>query len=310
MPVYDTGQFFRERGLQKPGLIEDDRCCLGCGYQLRGLREGHRCPECGRPITALQGQGLSEVPTGLLRRLARMLALGWLAWATGMAMWFWIYYGWFFRALYMLAPMMIIFNLTAILGGIRVWSAIEESQTLAQRRVLTATRWLVAVGSVLLVLLVVARTLWTGVMLGGAFVGLATLTALCWLGVQTLACTLLQRLAIAGHDNQLADRLGNVIWAIGLSGAFVTPFFGVTQMLVLRSGVAPTCCWGGYLFVVGLLIAQVVFCHALLRLHGMVRWSIKYRNQYDAKTARMVDRIDQARTRDGGESPVFIRDDQ
>ena len=166
-----------------------------------------------------------------------------------------------------------------------------------------------SVGSVLLVLLVLSRTRWAGVLLGGTLVALATLTALCWLGLQTLACLLLQQIAIAGHDNRIAERFWNVGWAIGLCAAFVTPFFGVTQIIVLRSGVAPLCCWSGYLFVAGLMIAQVVFCHSLLHLHAMVRWSIKYRGQYDAKTTRMVERIDEARSRNAGESPVFIRDD-
>jgi hypothetical protein len=30
-------------------IIEVDRACLGCGYNLRGLREGINCPECGLP---------------------------------------------------------------------------------------------------------------------------------------------------------------------------------------------------------------------------------------------------------------------
>lgn len=34
-----------------PGMvIETDRACPKCGYNLRGLAVGQRCPECGRPI--------------------------------------------------------------------------------------------------------------------------------------------------------------------------------------------------------------------------------------------------------------------
>jgi hypothetical protein len=39
----------------------DERYCLGCGYNLRGLdgsRDGGRCPECGRPIDRFEHQGL------------------------------------------------------------------------------------------------------------------------------------------------------------------------------------------------------------------------------------------------------------
>jgi uncharacterized repeat protein (TIGR04138 family) len=31
-------------------VINEDLPCDECGYNLRGLREGHRCPECGAPI--------------------------------------------------------------------------------------------------------------------------------------------------------------------------------------------------------------------------------------------------------------------
>lgn len=30
-------------------IIDTDRACLGCGYNLRGLRVGIKCPECGLP---------------------------------------------------------------------------------------------------------------------------------------------------------------------------------------------------------------------------------------------------------------------
>jgi uncharacterized repeat protein (TIGR04138 family) len=52
-------------------VINEDLPCEDCGYNLRGLREGHRCPECGAlipsspeyaidPETAEQFRGISE----------------------------------------------------------------------------------------------------------------------------------------------------------------------------------------------------------------------------------------------------------
>ncbi|MGE3180666.1 MAG: PrsW family glutamic-type intramembrane protease [Phycisphaerae bacterium] len=43
--VFDEPDFLPGRA---PELITRDWCCSRCGYNLRGLRTGDRCPECGR----------------------------------------------------------------------------------------------------------------------------------------------------------------------------------------------------------------------------------------------------------------------
>jgi predicted amidophosphoribosyltransferase len=58
-----------------PGAtIESDVHCVGCGYQLRGLRNRERCPECGTPIRT------STLPGQLSRRPARWY--DYLIWVT------------------------------------------------------------------------------------------------------------------------------------------------------------------------------------------------------------------------------------
>ena len=43
--------------------IEDDLCCVHCGYNLRGLTKRHRCPECGTPAGfSLGGDQLKYAP--------------------------------------------------------------------------------------------------------------------------------------------------------------------------------------------------------------------------------------------------------
>src|SRR5438552_13978961 len=58
-------------------VFESDHPCLGCGYNLRGLRAGVKCPECGMP---------SVMPAGIDDPLALMprpviVAFIWGCWA-------------------------------------------------------------------------------------------------------------------------------------------------------------------------------------------------------------------------------------
>lgn len=46
-------------GPPDPTLLETDLPCVSCGYNLRGLPPGGRCPECATPVAvSLQGDGL------------------------------------------------------------------------------------------------------------------------------------------------------------------------------------------------------------------------------------------------------------
>lgn len=54
-------------------LVENDRLCLQCEYNLRGLGVDHLCPECGAPVArSLQWTGLlMDAPASYLARLHR-----------------------------------------------------------------------------------------------------------------------------------------------------------------------------------------------------------------------------------------------
>ena len=54
-------------------IIEVDRKCAGCGYNLRGLRLGINCPECGMPSTRVAGSDdpLAEMPMRIILTLVR-----------------------------------------------------------------------------------------------------------------------------------------------------------------------------------------------------------------------------------------------
>jgi hypothetical protein len=58
MSGFLSSRYMKYRELRSAGRIEADRHCDGCGYNVRGLRYGANCPECGRPIEATGGSDL------------------------------------------------------------------------------------------------------------------------------------------------------------------------------------------------------------------------------------------------------------
>ncbi len=63
-------------------MVEQDRACPGCGYNLKGLSVGGVCPECGRPISLAAKKGLDDMlvdaPARYLHRFATALTAGFL----------------------------------------------------------------------------------------------------------------------------------------------------------------------------------------------------------------------------------------
>ena len=56
--------------------IEDDVCCVHCGYNLRGLTKRHRCPECGTPAGfSIEGAQLKYAPIPWIRTVRNGLAM-------------------------------------------------------------------------------------------------------------------------------------------------------------------------------------------------------------------------------------------
>jgi hypothetical protein len=57
------------------GMIDRDLLCAQCGYDLRGLDAGGRCPECGSAVALTLGRERNRISPSGLRRLRRGAAM-------------------------------------------------------------------------------------------------------------------------------------------------------------------------------------------------------------------------------------------
>ncbi len=77
MAQFFTDKYLKYRAALERRPVEGDRQCDQCGYNLRGLRFGGRCPECGTTIRYRRDPTLwfDELPLTLIRRFQRSCLL-------------------------------------------------------------------------------------------------------------------------------------------------------------------------------------------------------------------------------------------
>ncbi len=77
MAQFLTDKYLKYRAALERRPVEGDRQCDQCGYNLRGLRFGGRCPECGTTIRYRRDPTLwfDELPLTLIRRFQRSCLL-------------------------------------------------------------------------------------------------------------------------------------------------------------------------------------------------------------------------------------------
>ena len=77
MAQFFTDKYLKYRAALERRPIEGDRQCDQCGYNVKGLRFGGRCPECGTPIRYRRDPTFwfDELPLTLIRRFQRSCLL-------------------------------------------------------------------------------------------------------------------------------------------------------------------------------------------------------------------------------------------
>jgi hypothetical protein len=274
-------------------IIDTDRLCGRCRYNLKGLPSNGRCPECGRPVASLRSgkrtftDNLADAPLFYLKALATglvmmagfsiasvaaflMLAetgtLAVAAFAGVMAIGWWV-------------------------GVFIVTAQRSRGENALPDDVLDSPKFR-AVNRVLQLAWPLAAVAWAGSLSAPApadkalvFCGFALATV--GLGGLVPLSVHLSALAYWAHDTAIGERLRFIAWGIAVIGAFVLAGgAGMTQPSVARGLLYLFAVWSS----VGLVIAELVFLWSLVQLAHEALWAVRNAATASDVAQRMVSR--------------------
>ena len=266
--------------------IAEDRPCESCGYNLRGLTFGVRCPECGTPVVKRRADReppLGASPRGYLTRLrAGLLLLGFSGLASVAFL--------VFEVLFDLSPggpfPIVACDVAWFVGALLVLERrpLRSARTFkgawtGLRIAILATQAFALVGAAMVLL---------DFFFGGVvFATIWLVCAVVSIGGWVPMCEYLARLAEWAPDDGIAAHYRAVAWAIGVPGAaLVVGVIGSEIHPIFLSIVLV-----GILFAALCALACVYFCVLHVRLAGVVVWGIRNAAEEVRREGRRVERL-------------------
>lgn len=282
--------------------IESDRPCRRCGYNLKGLRNGLVCPECGTPIRSPTSgrfaNNMVDAPLEYLRRLR--LGLGMLSLSIVLGV------GAGIATFFTLAPLLPLAGLVcAPLWAGGTWLITEGrpiTDGVPPDPILDHAKLRLAIRATQSMCLLAAGLLFLGLMAeqsAAAPVGTAPPAIVLWLygaGVVTLLLNMVMLVPFGVYLSALADWAGHgpmtmqfrvVTVIITLSGCIgliatapviIDPLgSGVTAIFAVSAGIVTMLAAGSFLLLV-------------LRLANSVRWAVSNAVSGMERDARVADR--------------------
>jgi len=285
---------------QPAPIIETDRECVGCGYNLRGLRVGITCPECGMPTTAIPGADdpLSTMPTRVIVAFVRGC---WVA-SICIVLTIGVVIAARFPAVNPSFSRMALIGVSILWFGAVLWltPAFSIPQAVARgfsqrSRLRRATRWLQLgwiIASVASFQAGTTGTSWSALLNSAQWLGFISGIA----GIVMLSI-LLERLSDWTRDTDAARMFNWAMWGLPIATFLIVADYQspILQILTLAIWLAVTC----------------TFPYGLISLTGSVTLSIlhsiEYRDrmerreqrdqQYHAHVGQAVAKMDSARTK-------------
>jgi len=269
--------------------IMDDRECDECGYNLKGLPEGAKCPECGTPTrkrtTRSSGTMSSEAPTRFVRKLRSGFRLGSLG---------------IIVAVLLSGAGLIFFGALAWVGGIFLITSkrpnrdqIVHDSILDDDRIRKMIRGASIAWPIYSLLIFALMQLHTTAappkLLTIPLTALMLLSgAIAWIGLIPTCIYLAELGYWASHDH-LAQRLRSSAWTMAVFGVISVVLSGIGVMHIAPSSAA-IFVRGFTLFIV--TIAVIVFFFTVLQLSSVMTWVIRHQRLAAGSAQRVRERIE------------------
>jgi hypothetical protein len=271
--------------------ISGDRECDQCGYNLHGLPENGKCPECGTSIRRrtrrTSGTMSEEAPTRFVRRL---------------------YYGFLLASLgtvgsvfFSLFGLMVLASPLWVAGIWLITTERPNRGTIVPDKVLdndqirltvrlVSIAWVIYGLSIYAIIMVTSRAV--GAPSPGMMIPLSithfVFGAIAWLGLIP-TCIYFAELAYWASHDHIAERLRSSAWAMAVFGVF-----SVVLTAIVKLNIAPSAA-AGFIRIFTMMIvvfAVVIFFFTIIQLISVMKWVIKHQSLAVGSADRVRERIE------------------
>lgn len=285
-------------------LIREPTPCGKCGYDLRGLRVGTRCPECGQPVAdgavaaarrepEQFGRPLVEAPDWYLRSLQvafTMMTLAWIPMPIVMTLEF---FG--FNPLGSLSRFLVWCVLACCwAGGVLITLQPRPSSVRGKRGgvpIREHPNLRLIVGLMQIPVVLIPITVWIASTGGGTSMGYVNFALILMaLGGYTPTALYFAKIAEWARDEGLSEKLRAYGWlsGIGLAGSI---FVILSLEFATFLPVLPVISGFFWLFALVILFLSVILLTiSTIRLMSMSRWLVINRHALLDRDARMIEK--------------------